>query len=992
MRFVAFLLLIFFISLTCHAQQSKYTAFTVSDGLPSNNVYKCIEDNSGFLWVATDAGIARFDGKRFQVFTTLQGLPDNDVLEVMKENSGRIWVNCFKQGPAYFDEVQNRFINARENSSLAKVSEGTSNMYSYPLKEGGVLYVNERGSFIFRNNKLIEYPTLKIGNFLFKENKDGTLLRWTGNKLDPVLNLFQTKIYQTKGTAFIDSLVITTTSRNDLSARNIKPSVDDGKLYIFYPSLSKCLIYSDFKVNPLRFKMDSLKIPERFFVSGFTQTYVYLLGNSGKIYVFDKKTLQQLLVISGNYLPNSMFNDSKGNVWASTVDKGLILYKNSQFTTMEMPPDLQGTVLLSIARKRDGSLLAGNSYGEVVETDGRTSKIHRIPSQSKDFRQKKILISQNKVFTFSEGGIYVNYTRKLVNPINQSSYPAKTAMSYNDSIIIFGLTSGLNQLNSRTEKVSRLGSIYKRIVAFTRTTDGIIYYGSTDGLYKHDYDRNVSSSLTQSNSLLSHRITALCATRDKLVWVATSSNGLVIVKNDKVLLNITAKDGIISNSLLSISAAGPGKIWLGTNQGISVITYKLQGRNISYSIQNLSVNDGLSHNSINEMLYQKDTIYAATGKGISVIPANISIPKFNIPVKLIRITINQRDTILSARYKLGYQQQNIQMQFAGIELSGHFKNLQYTLDKNENWTNLDENTLTVQLNNGAHVIQVRALDVNGNISPRTLTIQFDIATPFWKAIWFWLIIASVMQLIIFYLVNRRQKRRKEAKLVKEIAGVQTASLEQQAFTSLMNPHFMFNALNSIQHYINVQDRQNANRYLSDFASLIRKNFEAAQQSFIPLEQEIENIKIYLRLEQMRFNDRFSYQIMIDENLEPEDWMIPTMILQPLLENALLHGLMPSAIDGELLIDLKQQDGNLLIIIIDNGIGLANSLALKEDSGHRSRGMELIKKRIAALSHFGSQAITISMSPAFASEKNPGNKICLFIPAGLHLAWLKAQQK
>ncbi|MDO8993330.1 MAG: two-component regulator propeller domain-containing protein, partial [Daejeonella sp.] len=278
MRFVAFLLLIFFISLTCHAQQSKYTAFTVSDGLPSNNVYKCIEDNSGFLWVATDAGIARFDGKRFQVFTTLQGLPDNDVLEVMKENSGRIWVNCFKQGPAYFDEVQNRFINARENSSLAKVSEGTSNMYSYPLKEGGVLYVNERGSFIFRNNKLIEYPTLKIGNFLFKENKDGTLLRWTGNKLDPVLNLFQTKIYQTKGTAFIDSLVITTTSRNDLSARNIKPSVDDGKLYIFYPSLSKCLIYSDFKVNPLRFKMDSLKIPERFFVSGFTQTYVYLLG------------------------------------------------------------------------------------------------------------------------------------------------------------------------------------------------------------------------------------------------------------------------------------------------------------------------------------------------------------------------------------------------------------------------------------------------------------------------------------------------------------------------------------------------------------------------------------------------------------------------------------------------------------------------------------------------------------------------------------------
>lgn len=991
MRFAVLLLLIFFISLTCYAQQSKYTAFTVSDGLPSNNVYKCLEDNSGFLWVATDAGIARFDGKRFQVFTTRQGLPDNDVLEVIKENSGRIWVNCFKQSPAYFDEVQNRFINSKEDSSLAKVSEGTSNMYSYPLKEGGALYVNERGSFIFRNNKLIEYPALKKDNFLFKENKDGTQLRWRGNDLDPGLNLFQTKIYQTRGTMFIDSTVTTTTSRKDLAVRNIKPSVDDGKLFTFYPTLGKCVVYSNFSFNPIRFKLDSLKVPEPFFISGFTSTYVYLLGNSGKIYVFDKKTLRRQMVISGNYLPNSMFNDSKGNVWVSTVDKGLILYKNSQFTTVEMPPDLQGAILLSIARKQNGNLLAGNSYGEVIETDGKASKIHRTPAQRKDFRQKKILISQKKVFTFSEGGIYVDYTRKLINPLNQSSYPAKTAVIYNDSIIIFGLTSGLNQLNSRTEKVRLLGNIYKRIMALTRTADGIIYYGSTDGLYKHDYRRNISSSLTQSHALLSQRISALCATRDKLIWVATSSNGLVIVKDDKVLLNISAKDGIISNSLLSIISAGPGKIWLGTNQGISVITYKLHDKNIGFTIQNLSVNDGLSHNSINEMLYRNDTIYAATGNGISVIPANISIPRFNIPVKLVRITVNQRDTILTSEYKLGYKQQNIQMQFAGIELSGHFKNLQYTLDQNENWTDLDENTLTVQLNNGAHIIQVRAVDVNGNISPKTLALQFEIATPFWKAIWFWLIAASIIQVIIFYLVNRRQKRRKEAKLAKEIAGVQTASLEQQAFTSLMNPHFMFNALNSVQHYINVQDRQNANRYLSDFASLIRKNFEAAQQSFIPLEQETENIKIYLRLEQMRFNDRFTYQIIIAENLEPEDWMIPTMIMQPLLENALLHGIMPSAIDGELLIDLKQQDGDLMIVITDNGIGLANSLALKEDSAHKSRGMDLIKKRIAALSYFGSHAINISMSPAFASEKNPGNRISLFIPAELHASWLKAQQ-
>src|SRR5471030_682329 len=141
MRFAVCILLAFLMGLTCMAQQLKYTAFTVNDGLPSNYVYRCIEDNKGFLWVATDAGIARFDGKHFQVFTTAQGLPDNEVLSVIKEKNGRIWVNCFKQKPAYFDEVKNRFINAKEDTCLAKVTEGTGLMTSFPLKEGGVLYV-----------------------------------------------------------------------------------------------------------------------------------------------------------------------------------------------------------------------------------------------------------------------------------------------------------------------------------------------------------------------------------------------------------------------------------------------------------------------------------------------------------------------------------------------------------------------------------------------------------------------------------------------------------------------------------------------------------------------------------------------------------------------------------------------------------------------------------------------------------------------------------
>lgn len=120
-------------------------------------------------------------------------------------------------------------------------------------------------------------------------------------------------------------------------------------------------------------------------------------------------------------------------------------------------------------------------------------------------------------------------------------------------------------------------------------------------------------------------------------------------------------------------------------------------------------------------------------------------------------------------------------------------------------------------------------------------------------------------------------------------------------------------------------------------------------------------------------------------------MIPTMILQPLLENALLHGIMPSNLPGKITILFKNQDKDLLITITDNGIGLLNSMLLKANNSHKSRGMELINKRIKALCNFGSQPITITMEPAFKNKKNPGNKTTFLIPETLHDFWLKAKK-
>jgi ligand-binding sensor domain-containing protein/two-component sensor histidine kinase len=985
MRILFPVVLSWFAGFFAFAQQQEYSVYTTKDGLPSNYIYRVAEDDKGFLWVATDAGIARFDGKYFQVFTTENGLPDNEVLSVVKETNGQIWVNCFGQGPAYFDEVQNRFINAKDNPDLGKIANKANlNIYTLP---DGVMFNSGSGSYVFKNKKLTAQGIIKddkggeYASFI-KDNPDGTEI-WFGVSEKFKGNIYPGEIARVKGNKILERIPLNINSGNRL-----RSAKDEGKLYIADVNNSTIYICS-FQINPLRYQIDTLRTAEPFTNILTEGDEFYTLTNAGKINVWDKKTLKQQRTIGGDYLPNSYYKDSKGNIWVSTIDKGLVLYGKNKFRNIQMPDGFTNTNFLSIATKPDGTLLAGNYYGQILEIKGNERKLHQVVDKVMS-RQRKILIHNGNVYSFADEEMGINYQIPPVrHPETKLVMGGKTAVIYNDSIIVIGTTGGFLKLNTKTNKVI-IRTTHIRVTSMVKADSGEIYFGSIDGLYKFNVEKDTVEQILPQNPLLKERVTAVTVTPDGMLWAAMANKGIVVIKDNKVIQNITVEEGLISNFCLSVAPGKTNQIWVGTSKGISVVNYKHSDKKIKISIQNLSTKDGLTSNGINEMFYRNDTVYAATADGISVISADITIPEYNIPVYATQVMVNQRDTIIAAKYALEPDQKNIFIRFAAIELDGHFKNLQYTLDDNDDWISLKENILNLQLTHGNHTLQVRAVDVNGRVSKKILKLEFNIRVPFWETIWFWLITGILIQIMMIYFINRYQKKRKEEKLAKKIAGVQTAALEQQAFTSLMNPHFIFNALNSIQHYINVQDRKNANRYLGNFASLIRKNFDAAHQSFIPLEEEIENIKIYLNLELMRFSDRFRFSIQIEENLDAEDWMIPTMILQPLLENALLHGIMPSTQPGEISIRFAQQEQDLWIVITDNGIGISNSRTLKNNGAHKSRGMELISKRIKALSHFGTKPITIQTEPAFESETNPGTKVTLLIPNTLYDSWRMAQ--
>jgi LytS/YehU family sensor histidine kinase len=209
--------------------------------------------------------------------------------------------------------------------------------------------------------------------------------------------------------------------------------------------------------------------------------------------------------------------------------------------------------------------------------------------------------------------------------------------------------------------------------------------------------------------------------------------------------------------------------------------------------------------------------------------------------------------------------------------------------------------------------------------------------------------------MVFYWILLVQRRRENLKQ-------QILLAEQKAVRSQMNPHFIFNSLNSIQHFIIDKDEKNANSYLSNFSKLIRKTLDSSKFNTISLKEEVETLKLYLQLEQLRFENRFEYRLEIDPKIDQDETSIPTLILQPIIENAIWHGLMPKKNKGNLDIMFELLTANrLLVSVQDNGVGRKYSSEInKKRKQHVPMGIENIRERLALLNKLNKTNMSIGI--------------------------------
>lgn len=749
LSFLLFPLLTVLLQFYASAQSFRPTkTFTVNDGLPSNLIYALLEDNKGFLWIATDNGVVRFDGKYFRTFNTNDGLPDNEILEVFKEKDGTIWVNTFKQGPFYFDEKKNIFVDALKNASVNKDFINLV-IYGCPLEDGGIVFYNHHGEFVFKDKKLVKSLSNSAYSFLINNQQ----AFFNTKKFIKENKVFNYAYYKENNRA--DSALLFSAQQED----NVYTFslLDNRKLYTL---MDKGIFYIT-KINdqyPYNLSIDSISIGKEILWFRLTEDKINITTKYGQIYSYDKENYKLNYIIEGNFIANCVWEDKNKNVWVGTSSKGIMLYKRNYIHLINLHDNHKiERNFMSIYADATGRIFAGNYFGEVMEYNAGIHKINLISTDRKVKWIRKIIASQNKIFSFSEQAATADYKRTILYN-NAPLMRTKTALAINDSIIIIGGVNprgGLYKLNTITEKVSRLNCDVMRVSSLSLINDRYIYLGTLDGVYKYDYLKNITYPPEKKSLLYGKRIMELQSTEDNLLCVATSTDGLYIVHNDKIIKRIS--NSLLSdNAITALHAVNDSSLWVGTRNGLNKIKYRFHNNNFTYKIHSFYSTDGLPANTINDITSYNNVIYVATENGICYLHRKTIEPPEKIKLYLTRMMVNNKDLEITNEYLLDYASRSIKMEFSGVDLGGNLKKLIYSLDNGASWADMQNNYLNLELVPGERMLLVKTSNSYDAENAKPLAIFFKVISPVYQRIWFLILVIAALLSLTTYLLHRNK--------------------------------------------------------------------------------------------------------------------------------------------------------------------------------------------------------------------------------------------
>jgi ligand-binding sensor domain-containing protein/uncharacterized membrane-anchored protein YhcB (DUF1043 family) len=938
----------------------------IQEGLPSSEIYDLFEDSKGYLWIATDAGICKYNGLSLTTFTTRNGLPDNTVFHIREDSKGRIWVQTFSGAVSYCEN--NQFHSIPANDSLRSLyGNGQKTIYSFFIDENDCVVVG--GLYIggcYRIQPADGYRSLQHVASPF--NGTGNRELWTDKKNH--LYACGTNLFKSPTSArishngFLTSIPIDytvsvginmrmlLTARNSIlfSFKNILYEVDaKGEVRKYeFPGIIIGLDETrggDIWVNQL--------------LHGSTRFAGGDLNKSGTNYL-------------NGYNVSAVFQDPERGLWFATVGKGMMFLSGLEFgylTSSEGLIDypISGMSILSGSSVILGhnfstiSLLNFNSDGSISQTVKSIGQVSEIAIEVALRFKGKLIANSDRTYALKDN---LEPDGRILNDRHIKGYAlhprGDTMFGFSHSYFVW-MDSNLREVKYSLAPVRIISACY---------LGDELYLGGINGLWKMNdtFPQFLGNDLNGLNT----RIDDMVADRNGCLWIATRGDGVFVLDHGN-LHHFVSEDGLASNTCRSITVDSEGNIWIGTNKGVSVLANfnRLTG---TASISSYTTSNGLLSNEVTMLDVKDDVLWMAGPEGVCWVPTNRLLVNTTAPPIYITCVISGNDTLNYADTAiLSYSNNRLTISYEGVSLA-NASTLRYRYKisgSGEYWITTDSREISLtNISPGEYTFTIYALNANGTPSILPAVFHYVVLTPFYMTWWFYLITILALVIILYLIVRARINvvRRKVAE--RSAAERRMVELRLSALRAQMNPHFIFNAINSIQHYVLNNDSEKAYTYLARFSKLIRLVLEQSQANTVSLKQELDLLQLYMELEQLRFSQPVKINLEIDDQLDQSGIRIPGMLLQPYVENAFWHGLQPlKDRSPELKITIKKVNENLHLIVSDNGIGRAAAAKLESSTKGRSYGMVITQERLRLTRRAGTLVETVLVRDALDNDGN-----------------------
>lgn len=939
MKFVKFFLcvLLFGISQVAFSQDLHYDQYTTDDGLPSNTIYEIVQDSNGLLWMGTENGLVSFDGVSFERFTDPR-LMDNDIIELEISKDGHVTFTnmsnqyCRLEGN---EVVLNSIVVELEDSK----SIGTVDLFTYNdvdflfYHSNGHHYLNKL--FIY-DNEILDTKQDSIYHIYGAEERQGILLVRMGGisvfDLDKKVVLSELPNLLIKSSNQLPTMLLT---------------LNNGRRYLRL----------EFNVELRDSIVSSLAEKTRVFDILYHENLI-IVGKQDGLWVYDSIT-GNLVNSFGNFTIHKLFKDLENNLWLSTANNGILKVSLLPEMLHEFS-SLSNNIEELICFDNKINLVTSSS---ILEADLYTKEFHEVKFP---YNNDQFVISNSSLFVvfgrgFLFGKDYSSLNKELgFFKIELKDFLAKAGCFVNGDILLANRKSvyKLPNFSSETQfnELTKLFDLKKiQCLEYDKCTN-LIHIGTALGAYTYSFSDGLSKSTIKP--LNDKSIRQIEVEGNSKIWYGTSNNGILLVEDGVLKDSFTVTKELLSNVINDIVVKDT-LLYVATSEGISRVN--LETRKTLF----VTEFEGLADSNVESIiLTDSGDLLVSQKKGYLTITDDqfkLEEKTYSIKIKTLLVNNENYNESLNEGFVLDYDKNKLDFEFNYITLNNITnRNVRFKMNNDEQWTMSNGlNVSLPSLASGDYVLHVQGVLTNNKYTGEK-TIHITILPAWWQTMWARLLTLFTLLLVLYLSITSRNKRLKaeEGKRLENLK-IQEASkreylqqinkVKDQALQLQMNPHFIFNAMNAIQSFITSGREKDATLYLAKFAKLIRLIFEYSNTNYITMESEIEFVKLYIELEQLRFNNRIKCRLKISKSVDNEKDVLltPPLLIQPLIENSFKHGLFHKVEGGELSISYDLDGDTIVMVIEDNGIGRKASRALQGEMYNENRhsGLKNIEQRL-----------------------------------------------